>query len=172
MLWARIPVNDTAPSVAIELQVVEGSKGEAKSDDICITEIALIGAAQSAQPAGCKPVVKTWSIVETSSALGIDLQDRLAAPFDTISFEDCTYEHSFTGGAHRSFSGKCRVEGKAKEGAGEIRYRFEGQEELSEGTPRIEKAEVRRTIGFRRFGQRLAEIDGLLFSGRVDYLCP
>jgi len=171
-LWARITVNDTTPSVAIEIQVVEGSRGEAKSDDICITEIALVGVTQAAQPTGCSAVVKNWSIAETSKALGIDLQDRLAAPFDSISFEDCTYEHSFTGGSHRSFVGRCRVEGEAKQDASESRYRFEGREEMSEGTPRLETTAMQRTISFRRLGRRLAVIDGLLFSGRVDFICP
>jgi hypothetical protein len=171
-LWTRIAVDDTAPSVAIELQVVEGSRGESKSDDICISEIAVIGVPHTAQPKGCNAVVKTWSIAETSRALGIDLQDRLAAPFDTISFEDCSYEHSFTGGGHRSFAGKCGIEGGTKQGTGEQRYRFEGREELHEGTPQVETKAVQRTIVFRRFSRRLAVIDGLLYSGRVDFTCP
>jgi len=172
VLWNYIAVNDIAPSIAIEIQVVEGSQETAKSDDICISEIALVGTTQTAQPKGCIAVVKTWSIAENSRALGVDLQDRLAATFDTINFENCTYEHSFTGGGNRSFVGKCRVEGDAKQGAGEIRYRFEGREELREGTPQVETKSVQRTINFRRLSRRLAVIDGLLYSGRVDFICP
>jgi hypothetical protein len=145
--FVRVPLSDGSSAMrGIELEVLSATPKQ-RSDDICISEVRLLGRQEAPEP----ETRSQWRFTASAYMAGPDF-DRLSAPFDQIDFEACKYLHDGTGGGGPSFEGKCR-----KEGGG---WRLTGQQSESDGptTP------VDRIVPFTAVGRCLALIDGWPFS--------